>query len=53
MTTVESGGMEAARISLAIGAVLGALGLAVIVYGLNSSMVRRFDMTVRALAGMK
>ncbi len=53
LTTVESGGLNPARISLAIGAGIGAIGLMAIVYGLNASMVRRFDMTVRALAGMK
>jgi len=53
LTTVDQGGLDAARLSLAIGAGAGALVLALIVYGLYSSMVRRFDMTVRALAGAK
>ncbi|MGP1309982.1 MAG: ABC transporter permease subunit [Phycisphaerales bacterium] len=51
--TVNAGGLFGARLALACGAVLGAVGYAVIVYGLYSSMVRRFDMTVRALAGNK
>lgn len=52
-STVNDGGLDAARVSLAAGSIAGAGVYCVVVYGLYSSMVRRFDMTVRALAGMK
>lgn len=52
-TTVDTGGLVAARVSLAIGTIVGSLLIMAVVYGLYSSMVRRFDMTVRALAGNK
>lgn len=52
-STVSEAGLQSARVSLAVGAIAGALLLSIIVYGLYSSMVRRFDMTVRALAGTK
>lgn len=52
-TTISEGGLTAARTSLAVGTIIGAALLTVIVYGLYTSMVRRFDMTVRALAGTK
>jgi hypothetical protein len=51
--TVDQGGLFAARVALAIGSVVGALVVTAVVYALYSSMVRRFDMTVRALAGNK
>lgn len=52
-STVSDAGLPDARIALAIGTGVGALLLGFIVYALYSSMVRRFDMTVRALAGTK
>lgn len=52
-TANGAGGMETARISLAIGAGAAAVIYSVIVYAIHSGMVRTFDMTVRKLAGMK
>ncbi len=46
-------GLQLARLSIAIGAILAAAIYTVIVYALHSSMVHRFDMTVRQLAGTK
>ena len=44
-------GMPAARVSLAIGALLAALIYVVVVIGIRASLVRGFDFTVRKLAG--
>ncbi|TVQ61055.1 MAG: hypothetical protein EA379_07175 [Phycisphaerales bacterium] len=49
--TVAAHGLETARISLAIGVLLSAAIFIAIVVGLRSSMTRRFDQTVRRLAG--
>lgn len=52
-TVNGAGGMETARMSLALGAVAAAVIYCVIVYAIHSGMVRTFDMTVRRLAGMR
>jgi ABC-type transport system involved in multi-copper enzyme maturation permease subunit len=45
--------LPSARVALAIGVVLAAAVLALVVYLLHASMTRTFDMTVRKLAGTK
>ncbi|MBL4592119.1 MAG: ABC transporter permease subunit [Phycisphaerales bacterium] len=51
--TVDSGrgGLNAARIAMAIGSVLAAAIYIGIVYGVRSALTRNFDFTVRKLAG--
>lgn len=51
--TISSGGMSAARVSLSVGALIGAGVYVGVIYGLHSGMVRGFDFTVRKLAGNK
>lgn len=51
--TVSRAGLGAARVSIAAGAALSALLWCGVVYAMHASMVRRFDMTVRQLAGVK
>lgn len=51
--TVESGGLEGARVGLFVGALIAA-GLYIgWVYGVHAHMVRTFDFTVRKLAGVR
>lgn len=50
-TLSGSGGLTAARASLAIGAVISSLIYMFVVYGIRANMVRNFDFTVRRLAG--
>ncbi len=49
--TITDQGPGAARMALAIGALVGAGVFAALCYGLHSNMVRTFDVTVRKLAG--
>jgi fucose permease len=49
--TISSAGVGGARITLLIGAVVSAVAHAALCFGIHSSMVRTFDMTVRKLAG--
>lgn len=51
--TVSRVGLGAARVSIAAGAAMSALLWCGVVYAMHASMVRRFDMTVRQLAGIK
>ncbi|MCA9297591.1 MAG: ABC transporter permease subunit, partial [Phycisphaerales bacterium] len=46
-----SNGFDGARIALGIGSAVAAIGYIGIVYGIQTSMVRNFDFTVRKLAG--
>lgn len=54
-STVKSsgGGLDTARTSLAIGAVISCGVYTAIVLGIHASMVRTFDATVRRLAGVR
>jgi hypothetical protein len=52
-TVANSGNLQTARVALGIGCILAAVVYALVCYGLHTSMVRTFDMTVRKLAGMK
>ncbi|HYF15554.1 MAG TPA: ABC transporter permease subunit [Phycisphaerales bacterium] len=49
--TVKEHGLATARSLLLVGALIGAALHAAICYGIHTSMVRNFDMTVRKLAG--
>jgi ABC-type transport system involved in multi-copper enzyme maturation permease subunit len=51
--TVFGQGLGTARLSLLVGACLGALAHVLVVYAIHASMTRGFDATVRRLAGMK
>lgn len=51
--TINDSGLTAARVSLAIGAVMSAAVYIAIVYAVHSAMVRGFDFTVRKLAGTR
>lgn len=51
--TVTDSGLGAARVSLAIGAVVSAAVYIAIVYAVHTTMVRGFDFTVRKLAGTR
>jgi hypothetical protein len=51
--TVMDSGLPAARVSLAIGAILSAAVYIAIVYAIHTTMVRGFDFTVRKLAGTR
>lgn len=51
--TMASTGILGARAALLVGAMLAAVIHAAVCYGIHSSMVRTFDMTVRKLAGQK
>jgi ABC-type transport system involved in multi-copper enzyme maturation permease subunit len=52
--TVSGGsGMEAARVSLAVGSVVAAGIYTAVVLGIHAGMVRTFDTTVRRLAGVR
>jgi ABC-type transport system involved in multi-copper enzyme maturation permease subunit len=51
--TVVDSGLSAARVSLAIGAVITAAVYIAIVYAIHTTMVRGFDFTVRKLAGTR
>jgi len=46
-------GLLGARVTAAVGAVLGAIAYGIVVYAVQASMVKTFDMTVRKLSGMK
>ena len=46
-------GVATARVSLAVGSVIGVAIYLSIIYGLHASLVRGFDFTVRKLAGEK
>lgn len=50
-TATTAGGLETARVALAIGSVLAAAAYAGVVYGMHKVMVDKFDRTVRELAG--
>lgn len=50
-TATGTGGLETARIGLAIGAALAAVMYTGVVYGMHTRMVATFDKTVRELAG--
>lgn len=50
-TLSGGGGLVAARVSLAIGAVISSAIYLFVVYGIRANMVRNFDFTVRRLAG--
>jgi len=52
-TIASDGGLFAARISLAIGATIGAAIYLGIVFAVRASLVRGFDFTVRKLAGTR
>jgi len=52
-TIASDGGLFAARISLAIGAIIGAAIYLGIVFAVRASLVRGFDFTVRKLAGTR
>jgi ABC-type transport system involved in multi-copper enzyme maturation permease subunit len=52
-TVSSPGGMEAARVSLFVGALIAAGAYSAIVFGIHASMVRTFDATVRRLAGVR
>lgn len=52
-TVAGSDGLSTARVALAIGALLGGIAHAAVVAAMRSSLTRRFDMTVRQLAGTK
>ena len=49
--TIDTHGLETARLTLGAGVALGAIFYSVVVYAMRSSMIRRFDQTVRRLAG--
>lgn len=49
----QGGGLTAARVGLAIGAIITAGVYVTIVYAIHAAMVRTFDFTVRKLAGTK
>jgi ABC-type transport system involved in multi-copper enzyme maturation permease subunit len=51
--TVKGGNLDAGRIALWIGGVIGAGIYLAVVYGVHASMVKNFDFTVRKLAGVK
>lgn len=50
---VGAGGLETARVSLFVGAIIAAGVYTAIVLGIHASMVRTFDATVRRLAGVR
>lgn len=50
-TAIDPAGLNAARLSLAIGAIISALVYLGIVYAVITALVRNFDFTVRKLAG--
>ncbi len=52
-TVNKEGGLDGARIAIAIGAIVAAGVYAGIVYGIHASLVRTFDFTVRKLAGQR
>lgn len=52
-TLAQRDGLQTMRVSLVIGAALAGGVYVAVVYALYSSMVHRFDMTVRQLAGTK
>lgn len=52
-STVASQGLGVARVGLTVGALAAAGIYSGVVYGMHASMVRRFDTTVRQLAGAK
>ncbi|MCC5824274.1 MAG: ABC transporter permease subunit [Phycisphaerales bacterium] len=51
--TAADSGLNTARISLAIGAVISAVVYLAIVYAIHTTMVKGFDFTVRKLAGTR
>ncbi|MBC7833687.1 MAG: ABC transporter permease subunit [Phycisphaerales bacterium] len=51
--TIDESGVQTARFSLIVGAMVSAAAHAALVYGVHANMVRAFDMTVRRLAGTK
>lgn len=52
-STMNQAGVETARVTVFIGGLVAAGVYAAVCYGIHSSMVRTFDMTVRKLAGNK
>ena len=50
---ISSGGLSGARVSLFVGAAIGAAIYIAIVYGIHAHMVRTFDQKVRKLAGAR
>jgi ABC-type transport system involved in multi-copper enzyme maturation permease subunit len=52
-TTRGGGGLEAARVSLAVGALVSGGIYTAVVLGVHAGMVRTFDATVRRLAGQR
>jgi ABC-type transport system involved in multi-copper enzyme maturation permease subunit len=52
-TTAAAGGLEAARVSLAVGALVAGGIYTAVVLGIHAGMVRTFDATVRRLAGQR
>lgn len=52
-TLAQQNGLQTARIAVMVGALIAGGVYTAIVYALYSSMVHRFDMTVRQLAGVK
>ncbi|QOJ01672.1 MAG: ABC transporter permease subunit [Phycisphaeraceae bacterium] len=52
-TALSSGGLDAARISLAVGAIVASIVYTLVTLGVQASMVRGFDVTVRRLAGVR
>ncbi|MDQ7014361.1 MAG: ABC transporter permease subunit [Planctomycetota bacterium] len=51
--TIDNSNLGAARVSLVIGSAIAAAVYAGVVFGIHSSMVKNFDMTVRKLSGVK
>ncbi|MEN0019928.1 MAG: ABC transporter permease subunit [Planctomycetota bacterium] len=52
-TAASTGGLSTARVALLMGAGVSAAVYAGVVYGIQASMVKNFDFTVRKLAGTK
>ena len=52
-TTATGGGLEAARVSLAVGSIVAGGIYTAVVLGIHAGMVRTFDATVRRLAGQR
>lgn len=51
--TIDNSNLGSARVSLVVGSAVAAAAYAGVVFGIHSSMVKNFDMTVRKLAGVK
>ncbi len=52
-STVDNGGIDGARFSLAVGSLAAVALYAMIVLAMRASMIRTFDMTTRRLAGAR